>query len=83
MTQGMDNEYLARVFASCEMEMSDLSMSDPEWWLEFEESEVDVGCDREVLSRLLVNAPTGFALGVVFGKILVRQRIASLTGRSF
>lgn len=68
---------------SCVAELQDIANSHPDWWAEYEDAQIDIGSDRETLDRLLKSAPTQFAKGVVFGKIVFRQQIASLTGRPF
>lgn len=67
----------------CIREMQSLAGSHPDWWASYEDAQVDVGCERQVLMDLLSSAPTDLAKGVVFGRILFRQQVASLTGRPF
>lgn len=67
----------------CVDQMQKLSETHPDWYAEYEDSQMDIGCDREVLEGLLTTAPTPFAQGVMFGKIMFRQQVASLTERPF
>lgn len=68
---------------SCIEQMQNVSETHPQWWADYEDAQMDLGCDRSVLEGLLATAPTPFAAGVVFGKIVLRQQIASVTERPF
>ena len=67
----------------CVEEMQQMQETHPRWWSEYEDAQMDISCDRAVLEGLLQTAPTPFARGVVFGKIVFRQQIAALTEEVF
>jgi hypothetical protein len=67
----------------CVEEMQKLQQTHPLWWSDYDDAQMDISCDRAVLEELLETAPTPFARGVVFGKIVFRQQIAALTEEAF
>jgi hypothetical protein len=79
----MQDAVSSKSIFDCISEMQELANSHPDWYADYEDAQADIGCDRDVLSQLLETAPTPFASGVVFGKILLRQQVASVTGRPF
>lgn len=63
-------------------ELGQLGSSSQKWLDEYEDANVDIGCDREVLTNLMNTAPTEFARGVVAGRLMLLDQIAAVTGRS-
>lgn len=55
----------------------------PEWFDEYDDAMVDVVADRQVMEQLLDTAPNEFLRGLMYGKLAMRQQIATLTERAF
>lgn len=62
-------------------ELDQLGTTNQSWLADYEDFQLDVGCDHEVLTRLLETAPTDFSRGVVAGRLISLAQIAQLTGR--
>lgn len=52
------------------------------WLDEYDDANVDIGCSREVLIKLMQSAPSDFARGLVAGRLMLLNQIAAVTGRS-
>ncbi len=63
-------------------ELGRLGSSNQKWLDEYEDANIDIGCDREVLAKLMASAPTDFARGVIAGRMMLLDQIVSVTGRS-
>jgi hypothetical protein len=54
----------------------------PNWHAEFEDVDPFIA-DRAEVERLLQDAPTEFASGLITGIMVIRQQVAIVTGREF
>lgn len=74
----MEQEVINR----CHRMMRATSITDPTWFARYEDVFPDTAPRGEVVG-LMAGAPDQFSLGVLFGKFLMRQEIAAMTGREF
>lgn len=77
-TTDIEQEVLTR----CLRQMRATGLTDPDWFAKYEDSFPDTAPKQEMLD-LMKGAPDNFSLGVLYGKFLMRQEIAAMTGREF
>lgn len=72
----------SEVLSKCHRMMKASDLTDPSWFAKYEDSFPDTAARDEVV-ELMRTAPDQFSLGVMYGKYLMRQEIAAMTGREF
>lgn len=70
------------VINKCHELMDAVNRTDPGWMAMYEDALPD-SAEREVIVDLMKSAPNHFALGVLYGKFLMRMQIAEMTDREF
>lgn len=70
------------IMRKCHDLMTSIGRTDPGWMAYYEDALPDTA-DREVVIDLMRSAPNPFAMGVLYGKFLLRIEIAQITGREF
>lgn len=63
------------------LELDHLGVTHPVWLADYDDAQLDTGGDHETLARLVSTAPTDFARGVVAGRLMLQDQIASALGR--
>ena len=66
----------------CKYTLDQIAQSHPEWFADFEDRMPDFAPRSQVLD-LLERAPTEFARGLMYGKLLARVEIAQVSGVPF
>lgn len=72
----------AEAIRVCERKVTELQMAHPDWSDLYEDTVPDSALREEVV-ELLHSAPNDFAKGLMYGKYLMRQELAAVTGRFF
>jgi hypothetical protein len=60
---------------SVEAGIHQLAVTHPDWWANYEDSNLHPGTPDGVLLTLLESAPTDFAVGLMTGRVLAAPRL--------